>query len=109
MEKRNAARPVGASLLAMEVNDDAGSLTPRGALGFFASKLAPTVELSTFERNWSAGRTPSLASQLPQFDRVHLQEIGRLSGRLREQARSHRRAKDDRCTPTLFTTQQAER
>jgi len=29
-------------LLAMEVNDDAGSLTPRGALRFFASKLAPT-------------------------------------------------------------------
>jgi hypothetical protein len=42
LEKRNAARPVGASLLAMEVNDDAGSLTPRGALRFFASKLAPT-------------------------------------------------------------------
>src|SRR5689334_3191631 len=35
-------KPVGASLLAMEVNDDAGSLTPRGALRFFASKLAPT-------------------------------------------------------------------
>src|SRR5689334_13436503 len=27
--------PVGASLLAMEVNDDAGSLTPHGALRFF--------------------------------------------------------------------------
>ncbi|MGX1087621.1 hypothetical protein AB7M25_004187 [Pseudomonas sp. AP3_22 TE3818] len=26
----------------MAVNDDAGSLTPRGALRFFASKLAPT-------------------------------------------------------------------
>ncbi|MCP2021332.1 UNVERIFIED_ORG: hypothetical protein J2Y84_002930 [Pseudomonas reinekei] len=26
----------------MEVNDDAGNLTPRGALRFFASKLAPT-------------------------------------------------------------------
>jgi len=38
----------------------------------FASRLAPTVELGTFERNWSAVRTPSLASQLPQFDRVHL-------------------------------------
>ncbi|CAI8783113.1 hypothetical protein EMIT0P218_10213 [Pseudomonas sp. IT-P218] len=34
--------PVGAGLPAMEVNDDAGSLTPRGALSFFASKLAPT-------------------------------------------------------------------
>ncbi|EJM64325.1 hypothetical protein PMI29_03108 [Pseudomonas sp. GM49] len=30
----------------MEVNDDAGSLTPRGALRFFASKLAPTEEQS---------------------------------------------------------------
>jgi len=27
-------------LPAMKVNDDAGILTPRGALGFFASKLA---------------------------------------------------------------------
>jgi hypothetical protein len=29
-------------MLAMEVNDDAGSLIPRGALRFFASRLAPT-------------------------------------------------------------------
>jgi hypothetical protein len=29
-------------MLAMEVNDDAGNLTPRGALWFFASRLAPT-------------------------------------------------------------------
>ncbi|PMZ73167.1 hypothetical protein C1X65_18610 [Pseudomonas sp. FW305-70] len=36
-------------MLAMEVNDDAGSLTPRGALRFFASKLAPTdISLSMF-------------------------------------------------------------
>jgi len=35
--------PVGASLLAMVVNDDAGHLTLRGALRSFASKLAPTV------------------------------------------------------------------
>ncbi|OXR35470.1 hypothetical protein PSUM_06240 [Pseudomonas umsongensis] len=34
----------------MEVNDDAGSLTPRGALGFFASMLAPTVEVSMRHR-----------------------------------------------------------
>ena len=34
--------PVGASMLAMVVNDDAGSLTPRGVLGFIASVLAPT-------------------------------------------------------------------
>ncbi|NWC93157.1 MULTISPECIES: outer membrane lipoprotein carrier protein LolA [unclassified Pseudomonas] len=34
--------PVGASLLAKNVNDNAGRLTPRSALWFFASKLAPT-------------------------------------------------------------------
>ncbi|CAI8907800.1 hypothetical protein EMIT0196MI5_30146 [Pseudomonas sp. IT-196MI5] len=33
---------VGASLLAMVANVNAGSLTPRGVLGFIASKLAPT-------------------------------------------------------------------
>ncbi|SAM34269.1 hypothetical protein SAMN04490193_3323 [Pseudomonas marginalis] len=33
---------VGASLLAKIVNDNAGHLTPLGALRFFASKLAPT-------------------------------------------------------------------
>jgi hypothetical protein len=34
---------VGSSMLAKVVNDDAGSLTPRGVLWFFASMLAPTV------------------------------------------------------------------
>ncbi|CAI8776819.1 hypothetical protein EMIT0P291_170115 [Pseudomonas sp. IT-P291] len=34
--------PVGASLLAMVANDNAGSLTPSGVLGFIASRLAPT-------------------------------------------------------------------
>lgn len=29
-------------MLAMEVNDDAGNLTPRGVLRFIASMLAPT-------------------------------------------------------------------
>ena len=29
-------------MLAMVVNDNAGSLTPRGGLRFIASKLAPT-------------------------------------------------------------------
>jgi hypothetical protein len=29
-------------MLAMVVNDDAGGLKPHGALGFFASMLAPT-------------------------------------------------------------------
>ncbi|EJM72085.1 hypothetical protein PMI31_03830 [Pseudomonas sp. GM55] len=31
-------------MLAMLVNDNAGSLTPRGVLRFFASMLAPTEE-----------------------------------------------------------------
>ena len=30
-------------MLAMVVNDNAGNLTPRGVLRFFASKLAPTA------------------------------------------------------------------
>ena len=34
--------PVGASALARVVNDDAGDLTPRGALSLIASRLAPT-------------------------------------------------------------------
>jgi len=34
--------PVGASLLAMDVNDDAFFLNERVVLRFFASKLAPT-------------------------------------------------------------------
>jgi hypothetical protein len=33
---------VGASLLAMDVNDNVGSLTPSGVLRFIASGLAPT-------------------------------------------------------------------
>jgi hypothetical protein len=37
-----AVTPVGASLLAMIVNDNDGCLTPRGALRFIASRLAPT-------------------------------------------------------------------
>jgi hypothetical protein len=35
-------KTVGAGLLAMDVNDDAGCLDERGAWAFFASKLAPT-------------------------------------------------------------------
>ncbi|NWL23143.1 hypothetical protein DM828_28060 [Pseudomonas umsongensis] len=34
--------PVGASTLAMVVNDNAGNLMLRGVLRFFASMLAPT-------------------------------------------------------------------
>ncbi|ANJ58283.1 hypothetical protein PMA3_25155 [Pseudomonas silesiensis] len=38
----NQRIPVGASLLAMDVNDDACYLNKRVVLTFFASKLAPT-------------------------------------------------------------------
>ena len=43
MHRDLAQSSVGASLLAMVVNDNAISLTPRGVLRFFASRLAPTV------------------------------------------------------------------
>ncbi len=42
-ENQNVSLSVGASMLAMVVNDNAGDLTPRGALSSIASKLAPTV------------------------------------------------------------------
>jgi hypothetical protein len=35
---------VGASLLAMDVNDDAPCLTDRGVPAYFASRLAPTLD-----------------------------------------------------------------
>src|SRR5471032_3163091 len=60
-----------------------------GCQAAFAGKPAPTVGLSASGRDWSAVRPPSQASQLPQLDWVHQGEIGRLAGRLREQARSH--------------------
>jgi hypothetical protein len=56
--------PVGASLLAMVANDDAGRLSPRGALRFFASMLAPTVF-------WLLLGTPGLANA---FDLQQLSE-----------------------------------
>ncbi|PMZ85360.1 hypothetical protein C1X61_27925 [Pseudomonas sp. FW215-T2] len=37
--------PVGTSLLAMDVNDDAGCLDERVVWAFFASRLAPTMFL----------------------------------------------------------------
>jgi hypothetical protein len=48
-------------MLAMEVNDDAGSLTPRGALRFFASMLAPTGDPGTAVKVRSALRPPRFA------------------------------------------------
>ena len=56
--------PVGASLLAMVANDDAGRLSPRGALRFFASMLAPTVF-------WALLVVPGLANA---FDLQQLSE-----------------------------------
>ncbi len=50
------------------------------------ASLAPTVERCTSARNWSAGRPPSRAGSLLQWNDARLQEIGRLSGRLRGQA-----------------------
>jgi len=61
-----------------------------GCQAVIASRLAPTGECCTSARNWSAFRPPSRAGSLPQGNVVHLREIGRLSGRHREQARSHR-------------------
>jgi len=55
----------------------------------FASRLAPTVGLSTSAKNRSAVSPSSRAGSLPQLDGVHLRKTGRLSGRLREQAHSY--------------------
>ena len=60
-----------------------------GCQAAFASRLTPTVGLRTSAKNRSAVRPPSRASSLPQLDCVHLQKTDRLSGRLREQARSY--------------------
>ena len=56
----------------------------------FAGKPAPTGDWWTSASDWSAGRPPSRASSLPQRIGGHLPAIGRLAGRLRGQARSHR-------------------
>ncbi|MCK3863805.1 hypothetical protein E4P00_15855 [Pseudomonas sp. B329] len=52
--------PVGASLLAKIINDDAGNLIQRGDLTFFASKLAPTRG-----RGFSAGSLPPMPPNKP--------------------------------------------
>jgi len=53
---------VGASLLAMVVNDAAGLLTERSALESIASKLAPTVWVTHMAALFaSIGHTPSLS------------------------------------------------
>ncbi|PVZ57150.1 hypothetical protein C9422_15685 [Pseudomonas sp. B1(2018)] len=102
-------------MLAMEVNDDAGSLAPRGALRFFASKLAPT-EPAAIGHPWPGAANPASMPGCPlrrTCARPHegaytataseaayrptclrgafvCDVPGRLTGRYREQARSHR-------------------
>ncbi|QCY14337.1 hypothetical protein ELQ88_28115 [Pseudomonas sp. MPC6] len=48
-------------MLAMDVNDNAGCLTPRGVLRFFASKLAPTAK--AISRSPQHSMAPSPASR----------------------------------------------
>ena len=55
----------------------------------FASRLTPTVEWGQSVGDWSAGRPPSRAGSLLQLDGGSQLEIGRLAGRLREQALSY--------------------
>ncbi|RAI67338.1 hypothetical protein DOZ80_18625 [Pseudomonas fluorescens] len=45
-------------MLAMVANDNAGSLAPRGVLGFIASKLAPTVARHTLTHSRSDNLPP---------------------------------------------------
>ncbi|CRM07162.1 hypothetical protein [Pseudomonas sp. 24 E 13] len=49
---------VGASLLAKDVNANAGFLDKRGVLWFFASKLAPAV-FSVEQGMWHSNAAPS--------------------------------------------------
>ena len=64
--------PVGASLLAKIVNDNAGHLTSRGALRFFASKLAPTVfALFGFSAAAQAFDLQQLSDQLAKPSVIH--------------------------------------
>ncbi len=74
-----------------------------------ASRLAPTVELGTFERNWSADRPPSQASQLPQGLRTSANT--RSADRPPSRAGSLPQKSKGRAAHTapLFTTHQAER
>ncbi len=67
---------VGASLLAKNVNDNAGILNERGACEFFASKLAPTKTVKTglfcFSQSSIGG----------QYTTTHLVALDRLEQRL---------------------------
>jgi hypothetical protein len=61
-----------------------------GCQAAFAGKPAPTIGMDASAKYWSAVRPPSQASQLPQLKWVYQQNIGRLSGRHRWQARSYK-------------------
>ncbi|NCE92886.1 outer membrane lipoprotein carrier protein LolA [Pseudomonas sp. L13] len=63
--------PVGASLLAKIANDNAGHLTPRGALRFFASKLAPTVAALLLSFSAHAFDLQQLSDQLAKPAVIH--------------------------------------
>ncbi|MBA1427869.1 outer membrane lipoprotein carrier protein LolA [Pseudomonas orientalis] len=63
--------PVGASLLAKIANDNAGRLTPRGALRFFASKLAPTVAATLLSFSAHAFDLQQLSDQLAKPSVIH--------------------------------------
>ncbi|MBJ2207238.1 outer membrane lipoprotein carrier protein LolA [Pseudomonas carnis] len=63
--------PVGASLLAKIANDNAGRLTPRGALRFFASKLAPTVAALLLSFSAQAFDLQQLSDQLAKPSVIH--------------------------------------
>ncbi|PNB72519.1 hypothetical protein C1X64_19335 [Pseudomonas sp. GW456-E7] len=65
LEERNAARPVGASLLAMEVNDDAGSLTPRCSQVFRRNAAIHARTRSTAKARRPTGRPGSEACVFP--------------------------------------------
>ncbi|AZF40620.1 Putative transmembrane protein [Pseudomonas sp. R1-43-08] len=63
--------PVGASLLAKTSNDNAQHLTPRRALRFFASKLAPTVSALLLSFSAHAFDLQQLSDQLAKPRVIH--------------------------------------
>ncbi|MGF6202245.1 hypothetical protein QF012_004287, partial [Pseudomonas laurylsulfatiphila] len=79
-----------------------------GCQAAFAGKPAPTG--SKYIRQIQVGWQAAIAGKPAPTGSKYIRQIQvGLSGRLREQARSHRRAKAERGTPSLFTTHQAER
>ena len=58
----------------------------RSVPGGIPTRSVGNDQSGAVERNWSAGRPPSRAGSLLQWNDARLQEIGRLAGRLRGQA-----------------------